>query len=268
MKKRIYEIIQMGHKGDRPSTAYDIFMIVVILISIIPLMYIKHYPIFDIFEKVSIVIFIIDYLLRWWTADCHLNRGKLSYVIYPFTGWAIIDLLSILPGLRLIGDGFKLFRLTRLLRILRLLQLFRYSDALQVLGRVLQREKKVLMAVLGLSVFYIFITALIMFNTEPRINPYTGKETFTCFFDALYWSTVTLTTVGYGDLTPATEIGRFVGMISSLVGVGIIALPSGVITASYIEEIRSLKRKKKKEPDDKKELEQKNENVEEPKELP
>ncbi|MBR4772442.1 MAG: ion transporter [Bacteroidales bacterium] len=247
MKKRIYEIIQMGHKGDRASSIYDIFMIVVILLSIVPLMFMKVYPIFDVIEKVTVVIFIIDYLLRWWTADLRLKEGGWSYVYYPFTRWAIIDLLSILPGLNLIGDGFKIFRVARLLRILRLLKLFRYSDAVQVLVSVIRKERKVLMAVLGISVFYIFLTALIMFNTEPRINPDTGQETFTCFFDALYWSTVTLTTVGYGDLIPVTEIGRLVGMLSSLVGVAIIALPSGVITASYLEEIRSAKKRKEED---------------------
>ena len=97
---------------------------------------------------------------------------------------------------------------------------------------------------LGIAVFYVFLTALIMFNAEPHINPETGATTFNDFFDALYWATVTLTTVGYGDLTPATDIGRFVSMLSSLFGVAVIALPSGVITASYLEELRSLRNTK------------------------
>ena len=98
---------------------------------------------------------------------------------------------------------------------------------------------------MGIAVFYVFLTALIMFNAEPHVNPFTGAPTFKTFFDALYWSTVTLTTVGYGDLTPVTNIGRFVSMLSSLFGVAVIALPSGVITASYLEELRSLKDEKK-----------------------
>ena len=104
--------------------------------------------------------------------------------------------------------------------------------------RVLRKERRVLGAVLVLAMFYVFITALIMFNVEPRINPATGKATFDTFFDALYWATVTLTTVGYGDLCPVTDAGRIVAMLSSLFGVAIIALPSGVITASYMEELR------------------------------
>jgi voltage-gated potassium channel len=108
--------------------------------------------------------------------------------------------------------------------------------------RVLSKERHVLFSVLILALFYIFITALIMFNAEPHINPATGQETFSSFFDALYWATVTLTTVGYGDLCPVTDIGRVVSMLSSLFGVAIIALPSGVITASYLDELRNSKK--------------------------
>ena len=89
--------------------------------------------------------------------------------------------------------------------------------------------------------FYVFVTALIMFNVEPQINPMTGEPTFRTFFDALYWATVTLTTVGYGDVCPVTNVGRFVSMLSSIFGVAIIALPSGVITASYLDELRKQK---------------------------
>ena len=120
----------------------------------------------------------------------------------------------------------------------------RYSDKIQVLGRVVRKEKGVLFTVLGIAIFYIFLTALIMFNAEPHVNPVSGIVTFEDFFDALYWATVTLTTVGYGDMIPVTDIGRFVSMLSSLFGVAVIALPSGVITASYLEELRAEKTKK------------------------
>ena len=199
---------------------------------------------------ITVSLFILDYILRWITADYRLGKKGWSFVIYPFSGWAIVDILSILPGLSILGRGFKIFRVTRLLRILRVFKLFRYSDKIQILGRVVRKEKGVLLTVLGVAVFYVFITALIMFNAEPHINPVTGATTFENFFDALYWATVTLTTVGYGDLTPVTDIGRFVSMLSSLFGVAIIALPSGVITASYLEELRSMKQKEDKKEDD------------------
>ena len=242
MRKRIYEIIEQAKEGDRVSYIYDCLMLVDIVSSIIPLMFIQDYPAFKVIEIITVSFFILDYILRWITADYRLEKKGWSFVLYPFTGWAIVDMLSILPGLSLLGRGFKIFRITRLLRILRLFKLIRYSDKIQVLGKVIRKEKGVLLTVLGIAVFYVFLTALIMFNAEPHVNPVTGATTFEDFFDALYWATVTLTTVGYGDLTPVTDIGRFVSMLSSLFGVAIIALPSGVITASYLDELRSLRK--------------------------
>ena len=137
--------------------------------------------------------------------------------------------------------------MTRLLRILRLVKFIRYTEKIQVLGKVIRKEKGVLLTVLGIAVFYVFLTALIMFNAEPHVNPVTGATVFEDFFDALYWATVTLTTVGYGDLTPVTDIGRLVSMLSSLFGVAIIALPSGVITARYLEELRSQRNRNPKD---------------------
>ena len=223
------------------SRIYDWYMLVMIIASIVPLMFIDDYPIFKVIEIVTITSFIIDYILRWYTSDIQLRKGVASYFIYPFTPMAIIDLLSILPGWNLISPEFKLFRLTRLLKIVRLLKIFRYSDKITIFMKVLTKEKEVLLSVLMLAVFYIFITALIMFNAEPHINPQTGDKTINSFFDALYWATVTLTTVGYGDLCPVTNVGRIVSMLSSLFGVAIIALPSGVITASYLEELRAYR---------------------------
>lgn len=226
------------------SRLYDWYMLIMIIASITPLMFIDDYPIFKVIEIVTVIAFIIDYLLRWSTANLQLKRGLLSYILYPFTPMAIIDLLSILPGLNLISPEFKLLRLTRLLKIFRLLKVFRYSDKITMFLRVLKKERQVLLSVLVLALFYIFVTALTMFNAEPHINPETGAVTFHSFFDALYWATVTLTTVGYGDLCPVTNIGRVVSMLSSLFGVAIIALPSGVITASYLEELREYRKSK------------------------
>ena len=240
-RKRLLEVIEKGEKSDRVSIAYDLFMLIAITISILPLMFVNEYPIFRWIETVTVTIFILDYLFRWCTADIKIKKGGWSFLLYPITPMAIIDLLSILPGLSILSRGFKILRLTRLFRILRLFKFLRYSDKLEILWNVIKKERGVLLTVLGIAVFYVFLTALIMFNVEPHINPTTGVATFNDFFDALYWATVTLTTVGYGDLCPVTDIGRFVSMLSSLFGVAVIALPSGVITASYLEELKSRK---------------------------
>lgn len=247
MRKRIYEIVELGRKGDTVSIAYDVLMNVAIITSIIPLMFIEENPAFRVVEQVSVLLFILDYLLRWITADYRSGKGALSFVLYPFTGWAILDLVSILPGLSVLSRGFKIVRMARLLRALRLLKIVRYSNKFRALNRVIRKERASLGAVLGIAILYVFLTALVMFNAEPHVNPETGQIVFKDFFDALYWATVTLTTVGYGDMVPTTDIGRFVSMLSSLFGMAIIALPSGLITASYLAELKEEKEREDKD---------------------
>lgn len=240
---KIYEIIERGGSSNKSSLIYNIIMLISISVSIVPLVFYKEYNVLKWIETITVSIFIIDYLLRWLTADYKLGKNGWSFLIFPFTPMAIIDLLSILPGVCALGSEFKLFRITRLFKVLRVLKLMRYTNKFDILWQVFKKEKDVLLSVLGISIFYVFITALIMYNVEPHVNPETGIATFEGFFDALYWATVTLTTVGYGDLCPATDLGRFISMLSSLFGVAVIALPSGVITASYLDELREKKKK-------------------------
>lgn len=237
-RRRIYDTIEIGN-NTTISKIYDYAMMFFIIISIIPLAFREQNIWFEGFDKVSVTIFIIDYLLRWITADYRFSdRPKwVAFLTYPFTAFAIIDLLSILPSVIVVNKALKLFRITRLFKIMRVFKFIRYSKNIQILMRVLCKERHILLTVFWIAVSYIFITALIMFNVEE-------SEMFTNFFDALYWATTTLTTVGYGDIYPASELGRAISMLSSLFGVAIIALPSGVITASYMEELRELKKEK------------------------
>ncbi len=192
MRKTIYRIIEPA-SGGKQGWVYDAVMLSAIIASIVPLTYSRDYPVFEIIEIVTVSIFIVDYLLRWLTADYRLNKGGWSFVLYPFTPWAVVDLLSILPGLHVVAGSFKILRVSRMLRLLRILRVFkliRYTDKIEVLLRVIRKEKEVLMTVLGIAIFYIFVTALVMFNTEPHINPVTGEENFGNFFDALYLSLI------------------------------------------------------------------------------
>lgn len=249
-RKKIYTLISMGRRGNDESYIYEMVMLVAIIVSLIPLMFMNDHVIFHVIEIVTVTLFIIDYILRWITADYSLHKGKLSFFIYPFTGWAIVDMLSILPGLHVLGGSFKVIRMIRLLRILRLFKIFRYSNKFKLLKRAISKERSVLLMILAMAVFYIFVSALVMFNAEPHINPHTGEPTFSSFLEALYWATVTLTTVGYGDVTPVTNIGRIICMFSSLFGVIIIALPSGIITASYLSELHRYKNRQQKKNND------------------
>lgn len=244
-RKELYNIIEKDDGENIWSHIYDVFMFCIIIISVVPLMFREYHPAFLYMQLASTAVFIIDYILRWITADYKLGKGKHSFVSYPYSFWAIIDMISILPTFHVLNPTFRVLRTIRMLQLLRLVKILRYSSQILIFYEVMKKERRVLSAVMVFSIAYIFITALIMFNLEPRINPATGEETFTTFFDALYWATVTLTTVGYGDMCPATDVGRLISMFSSLFGVAIIALPSGIITASYLDELRNLKEKKK-----------------------
>lgn len=232
------------------SKAYDWLMLIAIVIGILPLMFRAQYRIFWYFDLISGFCFILDYFLRWITADINSKRNKvISFLIYPFTPMAIIDLLSILPTVNLLNPTFKVMRVSRLLKVLRVIKVIRYFEPLEIILAVVRRQKKILYTVLSLALFYIFITALIMFNAEEDINPETGQYLFESFFDAFYWAACTLTTVGYGDIYPISDIGRVISIISSMVGIAIIALPSGIITAGYMDELKARKEEKDKQQD-------------------
>lgn len=243
MKDLRIQIDSLVNGNGMLANLYRYMMLLAIIVSIIPLMLVRCDDAYAVLiEMVTVCVFIFDYLARWIIYDSNKNGNSLrSYLLYPFTPMAIIDLLSILPAFNILGSAFKIARITRmfrLIKIFRIVKVLHYSERIAIFFRVIAKEKDVLVGVLMLALLYIFITALIMFNVEPHINPDTGLPTFNSFFDALYWATVTLTTVGYGDLCPVTDIGRFISMLSSLLGVAVIALPSGVITASYLDELR------------------------------
>lgn len=244
-REQIEYIIERTEHSTKASVYYDWFMVGVIVVSILPLMFMQTYTVFKVTEMIATAIFVGDYILRWITADIRLKKGKKSFWLYPFTFMAVIDLLSILPAISFFNPAFRMLRFVRLLRIIRVMKLAWYLKPIATFAKILHKERHILMSVLIISLAYIFVTALVLFNVEPHVNPHTGKQTFNSFFDALYWATVTLTTVGYGDMCPVTDIGRFVSMISSLFGVAIIALPSGVITASYLDELREHRKSSK-----------------------
>lgn len=232
MRKRIFEIIETAGEDDRLSNIYDVFMMIVIVASLTPLAFKSEFSAFLIIDKIAVAIFIVDYFLRVFTADYKLQKGILSFFIYPITPMAIIDLLCILPSLSIISNGFrilKVFRLFRTLRVFRVIKAVRYSKSIRMIKGVFKSQKKPLMTVGILAVAYVLISALVIFNVEP--------DSFNNFFDAVYWATVSLTTMGYGDIYPVTTVGRIVTMVSSVFGIAIIALPSGIITAGFMEEL-------------------------------
>ena len=237
MRKRIFKIIEKSESGDKLSSIYDVVMMIMIVLSLLPLAFKEEHRIFYVMDKMTVTVFIVDYLLRWMTSDYKYDKKKWTvFVKYPFSMMAIIDLISILPSLTIVNNGFKVLRVVRMIRTLKVFRIFkavRYSKSFEIIGNVIKNSKSSLLAVCVLAVGYIVISALVIFNVEP--------ESFYNFFDAIYWATVSLTTVGYGDIYPVTTMGRVITMISSMFGIAIVALPAGIITAGYMNEIQKEK---------------------------
>ena len=232
MRKKLFSVIEPVDNGSKLSNIYDFIMMATIVISVVPLAFKETNTVFRWIDYITVSIFILDYMLRLITADYKLKKSAVSFFIYPITPMAIIDLVSILPSISVLNSGFKLLKLFRLLRTLKVLRAFkflRYSKSFDIIASVFKKQRKVLSAVATMAVAYILVSALVIYNVEP--------ESFETFFDAIYWATISLTTVGYGDIYPVTTIGRIVTMVSSAFGIAIIALPSGVITAGYLAEI-------------------------------
>ena len=242
MRKRIFEIIEASQGNDTLSSIYDYFMIVIIVVSLIPLAFKETLPAFTVMEQVTVAIFIFDYILRLITADYKLNKGVASFFVYPFTVMALIDILCILPSFTSLAAGFKLLKVLRLMRafrVFRAAKMLRYSKSIVMIVDVMKEQKSPLLAVCAMAFSYIVISALVVFNVEP--------DTFGNFFDAIYWATVSLTTVGYGDIYPVSTAGRVITMLSSLFGIAVIALPAGIITAGFMEKLNNKDRNKPSE---------------------
>lgn len=248
-RQRLFEIIEKSDGEDKLSVLYDVIMITVIALSLLPLAFKQESPVLMGLDRITAGIFIVDYILRWMTADYKFKKpgSRLAFCKYPFSPMAIIDLLSILPSLHIFGAGaatLRLLRMIRAMRVVRVLKVMRYSRSFAIISDVLQSSKESLIAVCALAGGYILVAALIVFNVEP--------DSFDNFFEAVYWATVSLTTVGYGDIYPISTAGRIITMASSIFGIAIVALPAGIITAGYMKELE----KRQKEEDERERLEE------------
>lgn len=224
MRKKIYNVLNQ-------NAIYDTFMFTVIIMSIIPLAFVKQQSWMTLIDRITVIIFIVDYILRWFVAD-KLSNKLNKFILYPLTPMAIIDLLSILPSITLLNSSFKLlkiFRLFKSLRLLKILKLVRYSKSITMICNVFKKQKETFITILVMAITYILVSALVIINVEP--------ETFPTYFDALYWATISLTTVGYGDVYAVTTIGKIITMISSFLGIAVVALPAGIITSGLMDEL-------------------------------
>lgn len=241
-KKRIFEILEPAEDGDLASKAFDITIIILICVNIAAVIAASFNSIgekfeffFNCFEIFSIVIFTAEYLLRLWTANYLYPDSKIAHLKFFFSFAALIDLAAILPFYLpfIIGVDLRFLRVLRILRMFRIFKLGRYSEAMSIIGKVLKKEKEKLISTIVLTVIMIFISATIMYYAENTAQP----DIFPNIIETTWWAISTFTTVWYGDICPITIVGKICGAIISLLGIMIIALPSGIICSGFMEEI-------------------------------
>ena len=248
-RKWINDLVEPGKTGIL-SQAYDCLMFVAIVVGTVPLLFREYRMLFWYFDIFSGIIYMVDYVLRWMTCDLRSEKPKWkAFLLYSFTPMAILDLLSILPTFDVISSSYKLAKSARLLKIFRFAKIVQYVGPLEIFIVVIKKQWKLLAAVVLVALFDILITAIIIFQSEQEIDPVTGEYIFESFYDAFYWATITLTTVGYGDLYPVSEVGKTLSIISSLLGIGIIAMPSSIITAGYMQELHRRMKEENGEPE-------------------
>ena len=239
IRDRALEIVDKGSRGDVYSRSCDLFLSLLIIFNLICVslesvdsLGERYGDFFQVVEIVSLVLFTLEYSVRVWTAASKYDLAgtglsRRARYIFSFTG--LVDLISILPGiLQVVGVSLDL-RWVRILRLLRLLKISHYSSAFSDVYSVVAEEKNSLLATLYLLFVAMFFSSAALYLAEGEVQP----EDFASIPDAMWWSLITLTTVGYGDVSPLTPIGKIIGSFTAIIGVLTVALMTGIVSSSF-----------------------------------
>lgn len=250
MKKLIYHIITPKDKENaKASKRFDILIISLIVLSIISIIIesfdIKNQFMIDLLsysEIIIVVIFSLEYLCRLWTADLlYPNLGKVEARIkFIFSFEGIIDLLAILPFyLPLVFKvDLRFLRLMRLLLLFRILKLRRYSRSVDVFISIFKDKRKELAITGYITFLLVLVSSMLMYQIEHKVQP----EKFSNIIETFWWSVATLTTVGYGDVYPITALGKILSGFIAILGIGLVALPTGIIGSGFIDKLKKQER--------------------------
>lgn len=251
LKQKLYLLLDDEKGNKKGDFLVEYFISGLILFNVV-IIFLESYKsinenygvFFKAVEAFSIFVFSVEYLLRVWVADLQYPklspiRARLNY-IFSFLG--IVDLLSILPFYLpyFISLDLRVVRVLRLLRLLRLLKLNRHSKSLQLIGKVLKHTRNDILVTVFMVFILLVLASTLMYSIENEAQP----EAFNNIGQALWWAVATLTTVGYGDIYPVTGLGKLLSSIIALLGIGIVALPTGIISSAYIEEVQKQKQEK------------------------
>ena len=251
MKRRIHDIIQIGNREDLPSRSFDYFIVAVILTNIIVTFLEtfdeleRYFTLFSGLESVTLGIFCVEYALRIWTADILYPKSGpvMSRLRFLCSFDGVVDLLTILPFFFL--SGFIAFRMLRVVRILRLFRINAQYDSFNVIKTVLVEKKNQIVSSVFIIIVLMLGSSLGMYSAEHNAQP----EQFSNAFSGIWWSVSTLLTVGYGDIYPVTVVGKIMAILIAFLGVGVVAIPTGIISAGFVEQYTKNQNSQMKLPD-------------------
>ena len=245
IKQKAYTILDTSDNETLLSRLLNVFLIILICLNVFAVCletvdeyYSQHLLLFHRFEVFSITIFSIEFLLRVWaiTSNERFKNPILGRLKFLFTFNSMVDLIAILPFYlpMIIGFDFRIVRLFRLFRLIRVLKISRYMNATKMIAKVFKTKKEELGISMLLIAFLIIIISSIMFHVEHDAQP----DKFSSIPATMWWSVATLTTVGYGDIYPITILGKTLASIISILSIGMVALPAGILASGFSEELK------------------------------
>lgn len=249
LKESIYGLVENGSHGKKINLIFDYVIMGLILLSIISMILESIEEIstdfkilFEWFDIISVTVFSIEYLMRLFVSDLtHPASNKFKSVSkFVFSINGLIDLLAILPFYLplLINIDLRFLRTLRLIRILRIVKMNRYSQSLNLIWLVVKDKKPELAVTSFVTLLLLTFASFVMYNVEGDVQP----EAFPNILASFWWAVATLTTVGYGDVYPVTSLGKFISGLVALIGIGVVALPTGIIGSGFMDRLKSDKK--------------------------
>lgn len=249
-RKRLWEILEVGNVWDRASRIYDYVNVLTIALNLVVSIMLtfddlrqRYETVLLLTEGITVAFFAVDYFLRVWTARFLYKELTEAHAIrkYIFSFTGIIDLLSFLPYYLPIffPAGTVAFRMVRIVRIFRLFRINAYYDSLSVITEVLNGKKQQLISSVFIILVLMLASSLCMYSLEHEAQP----EVFSNAFSGIWWSASTLLTVGYGDIYPITTLGKLFGIFITFLGVGMVAIPTGIISAGFVDQYSNIKKR-------------------------
>ena len=250
LRRRTYEVLEKAGEDDRLSAVVDIVLIVVIVANMAAVvlesfdgLYDRFRPWFYLLEVVSVALFTVELLLRLWTCDFLRPQSSRVGAVGRFmvSPIGIIDLLAILPFYLpfLIPVDLRVVRVLRLVRFLRLLKLTRYTRSVMTMGTVVRERRHELLVAVFLTTLLLMVASTLMYYLESQVQP----DAFPNILSSMWWAVATLTTIGYGDVFPVTDWGRLLSGIIAILGIGLVALPTAIISSGFVEALARTKGK-------------------------